>query len=34
MQNTNISSEEIMRKMAIIERSSRALQEIVENIRV
>jgi methyl-accepting chemotaxis protein len=34
MQNTNISSEEIMRKMAIIERSSRALQETVENIKV
>lgn len=34
MQDTNISSEEILRKMAILERSSRALQEIVGNFKV
>ena len=34
MQHTNISSEEIMRKMAILERSSRSLQEIVGNFKI
>ncbi len=34
MQNTNIDSEEILRKMAILERSSRSLQEIVSNFKV
>lgn len=32
MQNTNVGSEEILRKMAIMERSSRALQEIASNL--
>lgn len=34
MQDTNISSEEILRQMAILERSSRSLQEIVGNFKV
>lgn len=34
MQNTNISSEEIMRQMAILERSSRTLQELVGSFKV
>ena len=34
MQNTNVSSEEILRKMAIMERSSRSLQEIAGNFQV
>lgn len=34
MQNTNIDSEEILREMAILERSSRSLQEIVGNFKV
>lgn len=34
MQNTNVDSEEILRKMSILERSSRALQEIVGNFQV
>lgn len=34
MQNTNVGSEEILRKMAILERSSRALQEIAANFRI
>lgn len=34
MQHTNVSSEEIMRQMAIIERSSRSLKEIVGNFRI
>ena len=33
MQNTNVGSEEILRKMAIMERSSRALQEIASNLQ-
>ncbi|MCH5250741.1 MAG: methyl-accepting chemotaxis protein [Lachnospiraceae bacterium] len=34
MQDTNVSSEEILRKMAILERSSRSLQEIVGNFKI
>lgn len=34
MQNTNVSSEEILRKMSIMERSSRSLQEIAAAFRV
>lgn len=34
MQNTNVSSEEILREMAILERSSRSLQEIIGNFKV
>lgn len=34
MQHTNISSEEIMRQMAILERSSRSLQEIVDSFKI
>lgn len=34
MQNTNVNSEEILRKMAIMERSSRSLQEITAAFRV
>lgn len=34
MQHTNVSSEEIMRQMAILERSSRSLREIVSNFKV
>ena len=34
MQNTNVGSEEILRKMAILERSSRALQEIASNFKI
>lgn len=34
MQNTNVGSEEILRKMAILERSSRTLQEIASNFKV
>ena len=34
MQNTNVGSEEILRKMAILERSSRALQEFASNFKV
>lgn len=33
MQNTNVGSEEILRKMAIMERSSRTLQEISANLK-
>lgn len=34
MQKTNISSEEILRQMAILERSSRSLEEIIGNFKV
>ena len=34
MQNTNVGSEEIMRKMAILERSSRSLQEIADKFKI
>lgn len=34
MQNTNVGSEEILRKMAILERSSRTLQEIAANFKI
>ncbi len=34
MQNTNVSSEEILRQMAIIERGSRSLQELVGSFKV
>lgn len=34
MQNTNVGSEEILRKMSILERSSRSLQEIASNFRI
>ena len=34
MQNTNVSSEEILRKMSILERSSRSLQEIASNFKI
>ncbi|MDD6811459.1 MAG: methyl-accepting chemotaxis protein [Lachnospiraceae bacterium] len=34
MQDTNISSEEILRQMAILERSSRSLQEIIGGFKV
>ena len=34
MQDTNISSEEILRQMAILERSSRSLQEIIGSFKV
>ncbi|MCM1124175.1 MAG: methyl-accepting chemotaxis protein [Eubacterium sp.] len=34
MQHTNVGSEEILRKMAILERSSRALQEIAANFQI
>ncbi|MCM1145516.1 MAG: methyl-accepting chemotaxis protein [Blautia sp.] len=34
MQNTNINSEEVLRKMSILERSSRTLQEIVASFKV
>lgn len=34
MQNTNVSSEEILRQMSILERSSRSLQEIMSNFKV
>ena len=34
MQNTNIGSEEILRKMSILERSSRSLQEIASNFKI
>ena len=34
MQNTNVGSEEILRQMAILERSSRSLQEIMDNFKV
>lgn len=34
MQNTNVGSEEILRKMAILERSSRSLQEIASNFKI
>lgn len=34
MQNTNVGSEEILRKMSILERSSRALQEIAANFKI
>ena len=33
MQNTNVGSEEILRKMSILERSSRSLQEIASNLK-
>ena len=34
MQKTNVGSEEILRKMSILERSSRALQEIASNFKI
>lgn len=34
MQNTNVGSEEILRKMAILERSSRSLQEIAAAFKI
>ena len=34
MQNTNVGSEEILRKMAILERSSRSLQEIASEFKI
>lgn len=34
MQKTNVGSEEILRKMSILERSSRALQEIAANFKI
>lgn len=34
MQHTNVGSEEILRKMAILERSSRSLQEIAANFKI
>lgn len=34
MLNTNVSSEEILRQMAILERSSRTLEEIVGNFKI
>lgn len=34
MQHTNVGSEEILRKMAILERSSRALKEIADSFRI
>ena len=34
MQNTNVSSEEILRKMSILERSSRSLQEIASDFKI
>lgn len=34
MQNTNVGSEEILRKMAILERSSRSLQEIAAEFKI
>lgn len=34
MQNTNVSSEEILRKMAILDRSSRSLQEIAAKFKI
>ncbi len=34
MQNTNISSEEILRQMAILEKSSRTLEEIVDSFKI
>lgn len=34
MQNTNVGSEEILRKMSILERSSRTLQEIASNFKI
>ncbi|MCM1087406.1 MAG: methyl-accepting chemotaxis protein [Muribaculaceae bacterium] len=34
MQHTNINSEEVLRKMSILERSSRTLQEIVASFKV
>ena len=34
MQNTNVGSEEILRKMSILERSSRSLQEIASNFKI
>ena len=34
MQNTNVGSEEILRKMSILERSSRALQEIAAEFKI
>lgn len=34
MQHTNVSSEEIMRKMAILERSSRSLKDLVGSFKV
>ena len=34
MQTTNISSEEILRQMSILERSSRSLQEIISDFKV
>ena len=34
MQNTNVSSEEILRQMAILERSSRSLRAIVDGFKV
>lgn len=34
MKNTNVSSEEILRKMAILDRSSRSLQEIAAKFRI
>ncbi|MBO5474350.1 MAG: hypothetical protein J6A08_11305 [Lachnospiraceae bacterium] len=34
MQNTNVGSEEILRQMSILERSSRSLQEIVSRFKV
>mgnify|MGYP001132177544 FL=1 len=34
MQHTNVGSEEILRKMAILERSSRALKGIADSFRI
>lgn len=34
MQNTNVGSEEILRQMSILERSSRSLQEMISNFKV
>lgn len=34
MQDTNVNSEEILRQMAILERSSRSLQEIISDFKV
>ncbi len=34
MQNTNVGSEEILRKMSILDRSSRTLQEIAANFKI
>ena len=34
MQHTNVGSEEILRKMSILERSSRSLQEIASTFKI